>query len=312
MQTSILERLNAGLCDAVIESGERRMENGHHSLLSTLHSQSILEYLNHSNLFVIPLDDEGRWFRYHHLFEDLLKARLRQSLPAEAIAALHQRAAAWYEQAGMAPDAIEHTLAARDYSRALKLIEKIALPMILQAYVRTVDGWLQAIPQEYLEQSPRINMAFAWINLLRGTFAQAGPHLERLVTMFSSPEADNTDASLQGEWLAIQSKLLLVQGRPAESRDLASRALQILPQEDTHVRSMVHANLAMAYQQMLDYDHAAEMFQSIVRDAQATKFRLGAGHFWAGAMMLLQGRLIFTYEIATDGINRLEGSGGHL
>ncbi|MBI5963637.1 MAG: hypothetical protein HY863_09205 [Chloroflexi bacterium] len=296
LQTSILTRLNASLCDAV---------NGHSK------SPAMLKDLYQANLFVFPLDDEGEWFRYHHLFADLLKARLRHSLPAEAIATLHQRAAAWYEQSGMTPDAIEHALIAMDYPLAVHLVEKVALPMILQAYVRTVAGWLQSIPQKYLEESPRVNMAFAWMNLLPGAFDQATPYLERLSIIFSSPEVSAQDSSLLGEWLAIQSKLLGMQGKSAESRDLANRALQILPEADAHVRSMLYANLATAYEQMLDYDHAAEMFQWIVRDAQAT------GNFAAeilgtsgqAQMVLQQGRLHLGFEIASQGIKRLETFG---
>ncbi len=296
LQTSILGRLNGSLCEAV--SGK-------------LGSQGMLKDLYQSNLFILPLDDEGEWFRYHHLFADLLKARLRHSLPAEAIATLHQRAAAWYEQSDMTPDAIEHALAAMDYPLAVKLVEKVALPMILQAYVRTVAGWLKSIPPKYLEESPRVNMAFAWMNLLPGAFDQAIPYLERLSIMFSSPEVGTQNPSLLGEWLAIQSKLLGMQGKSAESKELAIRALQILPEVDAPVRSMLYANLATAYAQMLDYDHAAEMFQWIVRDAQAT------GNFAAeilgtsgqAQMVLQQGRLHLGFEIASQGIKRLETSG---
>jgi len=296
LETSILERLNASLCNSVI---------GHSD------SQAVLKELYQANLFVLPLDDEGQWFRYHHLFADLLRARLKQSLPAEAIAALHRRAAVWYEQAGMTPDAIEQTLKAGDYSYAVQLIEKIALPMILQAYVRTVDSWLATIPKNLVEQSPRVNMAFAWLHLLRGTFNQATPYLERLAGMFPSPAPGNQDPSLQGEWFALQSKLLGVQGKPAESRDLANQALQILPETDAHVRSMLYVNLAMAYEQMLDYEQAADTFQLIVRDAQAT------GNFVAeilgisgqAQMMLQQGRLHLGFEIASLGVKRLETMG---
>ena len=296
LQTSILERLNASLCAAVSGYSD---------------SQAMLRDLYQSNLFVISLDEEGQWFRYHHLFADLLRARLRHSLPPDIIATLHQRAAVWYEQADMAPAAIDHALAAMDHSHALQLIEKNALPMILQAHVRTVDGWLRSIPQEYLEHSPKVMMAFAWLHLLRGAFAEASPYLERLTTIFSTPEVGNKDPSLLGEWLALQSKLFGVQGVPAESRDLANRALKLLPKADTHVRSMVYVNLATAYQQMLDYDHAAEIFQMIVRDAQATgnfTFEI-LGISGQAQMELQQGQLHRGFEIASYGVGRLETTG---
>lgn len=296
LQTSILERLNAELCQAVTGC-----QNG----------QSMLMALIRANLFVITLDDEGQWFRYHHLFADLLNARLRQNSAPDTIAVLHKKAAYWYEQASMTPEAIEHALAAADYRHVVRLVEKIALPMILQAHVRTVEGWLQAIPQEYIERSPRINMAFAWLNLLRGAYDQASPYVERLAAMLSSSEADYHDPSLQGEWLALQSELLNRQGKPAESRDLANKALQILPVEDAHVRSMALVNLATAYQQTLDYDHAAETFQMLVRDAQARSDHVleTLGTSGRAQMVLQQGRLHLCYEIASEGIKRVEASG---
>lgn len=295
LQTSILERLTASLCEAV--SG-------------CIDGQAMLRELQQANLFVLPLDDEGVWFRYHHLFADLLKARLRQSLSAEAIAALHQRAMAWYEQAGMIPEAIEHSLAISDYPHVVKLLERIALPTILQAHVKTVDRWLKAIPSQYVDQSPRINMAFAWLNLLRGTSDQAKPYLGRLAIMFSS-EASDWEASLQGEWLAIQSKLLGMQGKAPESRDLAQRALQILPEADVLVRTMLYLNLADACEQMHDYDGASETFQMIARDAQArgdfaTEI-IGASGL--ARMLLLQGRLHSAFETAMQGVQRLESTG---
>ncbi|MGE5222118.1 MAG: LuxR C-terminal-related transcriptional regulator [Omnitrophica WOR_2 bacterium] len=296
LQTSILERLNAGLCEALTGC-----EDG----------QSRLAALHRMNLFVISLDDEGRWFRYHHLFADLLKARLRQTVPADTIAELHRSAAAWYEQAGMAPEAIEHALAAADYSHAVQLVTRIALTVILQAYVNTVEGWLQAIPPKYIEQSPRANMAFVWLNLLRGTFAQAAPYLERLEAFFSTQQAGSADPSLEGEWLAIQSKMLNLQGKPAESRDLANRGLEILPEADAPVRSMLYANLAAAYQQVLDYDHAAEAFQRIVQDAQAAGdyFMETLGVSGQVQMVLQLGRLRRAFVIASEEIQRVEASG---
>jgi ATP/maltotriose-dependent transcriptional regulator MalT len=305
LQTSILERMNGSLCDAVV----KRLESTNVGTLKR--SDDLLRRLEHANLFLIPMDDEAQWYRYHHLFADLLQARLRQSLPADAIAALHQRAAAWYERADMIPEAIEHALAAGDYQHVVRLIEKIALPMILQAYVRTVEAWLQAIPQEYFEQSPRINMAYTWLHLLRGAVSQAVPYLKRLDILFSDPDMGYEDPSLRGEWLALQSELLNRQEKPAESRDLATMALQILPEADAHVRSMALLNLATAYQQMLDYEHAADTFQRIVQYAREVGNPIveTLGISGRARMVLQQGRLHLAFEIASEGINRLVASG---
>ncbi len=295
LQTSILKRLNASLCEAVTGCQD---------------GQAMLDGLLRRNIFVIPLDDEARWFRYHQLFADLLQARLQQ-LPAQDTAELHRRASGWYEGAGLVFEAVEHALAAADYSNALRLVEKEGLPTILQAHVRTVESWLQAIPPNFIAKSPKANMVYAWLNLLRGTFEQANPYLERLSGWFSPSEADKQEPALMVEWLALQSKLLNLQGKPAESCELANRALQLLPEVESNVRSMLHVNLAMGYEQMLDYEHAAETFQWIVQDARA------AGNFAVeimgisgqAQMVLQQGQLRHTFEIASMGVNRLETTG---
>jgi LuxR family maltose regulon positive regulatory protein len=184
LQTAILDRLNRSLCEAVTGCQD---------------GQGKLNVLQRSNIFISPLDDEGRWFRYHHLFADLLKARLQSSRSNAEIDTLHQRAFRWYEQNGMVAEAIEHGLTAADYANVVRVAESAALPMIVQAHVRTVEGWLQAIPPAYIEKSPKINLAYAWMNLLRSMLVQALPFIERLQAFFSKAETDTSDPSLQVE-----------------------------------------------------------------------------------------------------------------
>ena len=296
LQSSVLDRLNAHLCEEVTG-----YENGH----------AILQDLLKGNLFVTQMDDEGEWFRYHHLFRDLLKTRLHQAVSEDTISALNQRAAAWFEKMDMIPEAIEHSLSAGDYPHVVKMVEKVGLPLILQAYVRTVERWLRSIPPKYLENSPRLNMAFAWMNLVRGTIPQAVPFFSHLDILFSAQNKYNQDPSLLGEWFALRSHLLNLQGKPDEARDLANQALQILPEAETHVRSMAFINLATAYQNTLDYDHAGETFQMIVKNAQATGDHtfetLGiSGH---ARMLLMEGKLHRCFEVASEGIKLMEASG---
>ena len=296
LETSILGRLNADLCEAVTGC-----EN----------AQFMLQSLSRANLFIVSLDDEGNWYRYHHLFADLLRARLQREFSETAICELHRSASAWYELAGMMDEAIEHSLAAKEYPNIVRLVENIALSMILQAQVKTVERWLRAVPPENLEKSPRLNMAFSWLNLIRNEFAQAAPFLERLRKFFSTLDSEKTDPSLSGEWLALQAKLSSVQGKPEESRDLGNQALQILPEKDILMRSWVYVNLATAYEQMLDYDHAAATFQLVVRNARAmgdfTFETLGISG--QGRMELLQGRLRQTFATSSEGISRVESTG---
>lgn len=296
LQTSMLERINPALCDAVTgcESG-----------------RSMLAALQRANLFIISMDDEGWWFRYHQLFADLLRARLRQSWSPEVIARLRLRAAGWYAQAGMVQDAIEQALAAAEYAYALQLIEKIALPMILNAYFKTVEGWLKTIPPEFLSLSPRVNLAIAWMHLLRRNFIDAAPHLEHLHRTFSTLQKSEMDPSLQGEWLALQSMLLNAQGKAAASIGLAEQALKILPEAATQVRSMVYMGLAQAYEQTLDYERAADACDRIIQQGRAAGDLPSEmfGRSYLGLMYVQQGKLHSADKIASQALQRLELAG---
>lgn len=296
LKTSVLKQLNPQLCQAVTD-----LANG----------DILLGDLYRENLFVVALDDQGEWFRYHHLFADLLKARLNRHLPKAEVGLLHQRAAEWYEQHGLIADAFEHALAAEDYAWAIGLLETIALPMILQAYVKTVEDWLRAVPEAWIAQSPRLNMAFAWMNLFRGTTFQAVPYITRLQEIFTHDRAGEPPPSIQGEWLALQAEWLIAQGKPEESRELANQALSVLPAVDKNVRNLIYVTLAKAFQLTYDYENAAEVFRMIARDAQQAGDPIfeTLGISGEGQMALKQGLLRRTFELATGAIQKMELSG---
>lgn len=296
LQTSILERMNADLCEAVSTQSD---------------CQTILKNLYQSNLFILPLDDEGQWFRYHRLFADLLQARLQQNLLAREINALHQRAAAWYKHAGMMNDAMEHLLAAGDYAQAVMLLEETAPQMILKAYFKTIEDWLAVIPFPYIQESARLNMTFAWMFLMRRDPVQAGPYLERLQVLFASPEASEKYASLQGEWLALQSILLGAQGKVTESRAVAEQALNFLPEDQVQVRIMTYMGLANAYRQMLDYERAARAAEAMIQESRKASDLASEvfGLSFHGLIVLQEGKLHSACEIATRGLRLAEHSG---
>ncbi len=157
LQTSILAKFNADLCNAVTQRSDAAV---------------LLEQLLASNLFLIPLDDEGQWYRYHHFFADLLFGILSRS-QAEQVKELHIRSAEWFDSQHMPLDAIDHALAAEDFARAANLLETHTWTLLNQGYVRRVEAWMQSLPAEWRAQSPRTNLGFAWMYLLRGNFAQS-------------------------------------------------------------------------------------------------------------------------------------------
>ena len=293
LQTSILNRLSGDLCNAVTGRAD-----GH----------SLLERLFNANLFLIPLDDEQRWYRYHHLFADLLR-ELQNTRQKDETAELHQRASHWYAQAGMASDAIRHALAAEDYALAVDLLESHAMDMIMQGYAKTVNGWVQAIPAEWASSSPRTNLAFAWMHLLRGTYAQASPYLERLQAAFQ--EGEEGAPSIEAEWLVMQSLLLNMQGKATESKALATRALEIAPEQDSRVRSLAYFALAGASQLMEDYPHAVEAYQMAAQHGRAAESLVAEMMSTSGlALMAFEhGQLHLALEIAAPASDRVEQSG---
>jgi ATP/maltotriose-dependent transcriptional regulator MalT len=157
LQTAILDRLTGSLCDAL--TGQ---QNG----------QATLEMLDRANLFIVPLDNERRWYRYHHLFADLLRGRLRQN-HSEQFSKLHQLASEWYEQKGLWPDAVRHAFAAEDIERAAGLIELAWRPMNMSYQSVTWLGWAKALPDELVRSRPVLSTAYGWALLDTGDLEAA-------------------------------------------------------------------------------------------------------------------------------------------
>ena len=152
LQTSILSRLSGPLCDAV--TGQ---DGG----------KATLEALDRGNLFLVPLDDRRRWYRYHQLFADVLRAHLEDEQP-DRVLELHRRASAWHDQNGDRPEAIRHAMAGEDIERAADLIE-LALPaMRMGRGEATVLGWLRALPDELVGRRPVLGAAYAWVLIASG------------------------------------------------------------------------------------------------------------------------------------------------
>jgi LuxR family maltose regulon positive regulatory protein len=298
LQTSILDRLNGDLCNAVT---------------GRVDGQVMLERLLNANLFLIPLDDEARWYRYHHLFSDSLQDLLH-SVQKDGMAELHRRASHWYAGENMASEAIQHALAAEDYAMAVDLLERHALSMIMQGYAKTVNGWVQAMPPEWASSSPRTNLAFAWMHLLRGAYSEASPYLERAKAAFDSQVESNLgvkERSIKAEWLVMQSLLQNMHGKMTESLALAIQALEIAPEDDSRVRSLAYFGQAYAYQVMEDYGLVVDTYRMAIQHARAANNLIAEMLSTSGLAQLAleHGQLHLAFEIAAPVWERLEQSG---
>jgi LuxR family maltose regulon positive regulatory protein len=311
IQTSILDRLNADLCNAVTVRSDSRAK---------------LDGLLNANLFLVPLDEEGGWYRYHHLFAGLLRT-LQHTRQGSETAGLHRRACQWYaqtsgepalpsgEREAFASQAIQHALAAGDYAAAVDLLEGHAMGMIMRGYAKTVNAWVQAIPEAWRPQSPRTHLALAWMHLLRGDYAQAALYLERLQGTLGvsgeGPLKGREGSALQAEWLVMQSLRLIMQGKLHESMAMANQALEITPAQENRVRSLAYYALASANRIIDDYAKAVEVYQKAIQYSRAAGNPVAEMMSTSGlaVMAFEHGQLHLASEIAAPVSERVERSG---
>jgi LuxR family maltose regulon positive regulatory protein len=183
--------------------------------------------------------------------------------------------------------------------------------MLMQGYAKTVESWLTAIPPELRFQSIRINLAFAWMHLLRGAFAAAAPYVDRLQTMLVGSQLNVAAPSLKAEWLALQAYLLSAQGQLTRSLELAQQARDMASETDGYVQSLAYNALGSTYLMLNDYNRVVEVYQKAIQHGRAAANSLVE---MLGISVLAQiatqhGQLHFAYELASQGIDRAERSG---
>jgi LuxR family maltose regulon positive regulatory protein len=180
LETSVLERLSGSLCDAVTGRAD---------------SQALLEQVERANLFVVPLDEERRWWRYHQLFAELLRARLTREQP-ERVPGLHRAAAGWCERHGLAEDAVRHALAAGDAGWAARLVERHADELLLRGESATVQRWLAALPAELAGSRPRLLLAQTLLALISGRLEAVEGPLNAAERAFAAAEVEPYEPSV--------------------------------------------------------------------------------------------------------------------
>ena len=214
LTTSVLDRLCAPLCDALL-APDGEASNAPRS--GTSDSQMVLEELERANLFLVPLDDEGVWYRYHHLLSDALRVRLGREVGVDGTAALHRRAGAWLGRAGLLPEAIEHALIGRAFEEATSWIEALT-PMLLagSGNHRTLATWLSALPEAVVRTRPRLCLAQAWLLLPHFQLAPAAAWAEAAAR--AVPEAHDVDSVFLIRVWGSRNRVAAPFGSPSDSR----------------------------------------------------------------------------------------------
>jgi LuxR family maltose regulon positive regulatory protein len=223
LHTSILSRLTGSLCDAVTGRDD---------------ASAMLETLDRANLFLVPLDDRRAWYRYHHLFGEVLRVRLLGSHP-DRVSELHRRASDWYAANDDQPEAIGHAMAAEDHARAAELIE-LAIPMMRQARQEvTVRRWLEALPSEVFEIRPVLTMGLVGAHMSTGSIEGAEALLDSIERWFEPVPADDGSAPTAQMVVADQVEFVRL---PAQAA--IQRAGLALMADDT-AGTIAHANRAL-------------------------------------------------------------------
>jgi LuxR family maltose regulon positive regulatory protein len=287
LQTSILNRLSASLCDAVTRRND---------------SQAVLESLEASNLFIVPLDNERCWYRYHHLFADLLRQRLLQQLHQGAASStgddrvdvdeLHARASQWYEDHGLEIEAFQHAVAANDIERAERLIAGGGVPLQYRGAALLLD-WLESLPTTNLDARPLLWVVYASALNLTGQPADAEEKLQAAEAAIAEAAAalqsaepvppapsnaegsavegpDDKTSDLVGHIAAIRAMMAVGQHDLEAIIAHSRRALQYLHPDNLPVRTIVNWTLGYAYQLQGDRAAASRLYADVLSSSQAS------------------------------------------
>jgi len=259
LYTSLLDRLTGSLCNAVTER-----DDGQHTL----------EMLEHTNQFLVPLDNEGRWYRYHQLFSDFLRSRLQFTQP-ELAPLLHSRASAWFERAGLVVEAIDHAFAAGDFERAANLIEPIVDDLSKRGELKTLFNWLEALPGAQMRSHSRLYLAHAWGLLMMGQADAAEKRLREAEGLLE-------DA---GEAATILTVIASMRGDVQQIAKQSAFALEQMPGNNGGLRGLVTLSQGTARAFSGDTEAATQAL------AEASSLTLAADNVY--------GALVATCQAAT-------------
>src|SRR5215468_10061893 len=263
LETSVLDRLSGPLCDAVT---------------GRTGSQEMLEELDRANLFVVPLDEVRRWWRYHHLFADLLRARLERERPA-ALPRLHHAAAAWHEEHGSADEAVRHAMAAGETGWAARLVEWHVETLYRRGEGATLDRWLSAQPAAAVRARPRLCLAQAAAAIWRGRLEAVEPLVASAERAFAATgdephepsvgRALSVLANVPAGIASVRAWVASLRGDPARAVDCARQALAHLGEEDGLVRFAATLHLAVADWQQGRLAQAEHALAGLVAERRA-------------------------------------------
>jgi LuxR family maltose regulon positive regulatory protein len=296
VRTSILRRLCGPLCDALTGESD---------------GAEVLAHLRERNIFILPLDDEHRWYRYHHLFADLLRNLLRREASPDEIGALHRRASAWHDRHGLVTEAVHHALAARDFERTADLIERHSFAMVNRGELATLLGWIEALPEGLAQSRPWLCVHQAWPLTFAGKAGAAEPLLRRVEEQVGVETPSPGQKDLLGNVAAMRAMLATMQGDPQRAVEQARRAEALLRPDNLAPRGAALYALAYACYVEGELAKAEPLLEAILEVGH------DSGNLWSvirtfcdlADLRLLQGELRRAEELCREALQLAEERG---
>ncbi len=312
LHTSILERLTPPLCDAVLADGEGAKREGDDRPLYAGQSASILDYLERANLFLVHLDDERIWYRYHRLFADLLRTQLQKSLGVQGVGRLHLRVAAWYEQNGPILEAIQHASMASDDEMVERLIEQYYMEMFHRGEASSMRFWTGKLSNELIYRRPWLCIYEAQSHALFGQLdeadvllAKAEKHLQ-----LENPAADTK--SMLGHLAYIKSRVTGMRGDVHRAIELSLTARENTPASNQALQSGIGVMLGVGYFLNGDFTNAKQIFNETIQSGIAANAINGtvAAYCHLARLYAIQGHLHKSYELYQEAGKFAHKAGG--
>jgi LuxR family maltose regulon positive regulatory protein len=274
LYTSILERLTAPLCDAVLTKDEGSTSEGddrspHSESLFVSQSASTLEYLERANLFLVPLDDERIWYRYHHLFADLLRTQLQRSLGAQSVAQLHVRASEWHAQNDSILEAINHASAASDDERVERLIEQHYMEMVSRGEMSGYRFWTGTLSKELVYRRPWLCIYEAYSHSWFGELDEADRLLEEAEKGIRSGISASDAHSMQGHLAYVKSRVTAMRGDIHRAIEFCLAAREYVPASNLALQFDTRVTLGYEYLLNGDYANASQILNEAIQSGIA-------------------------------------------
>jgi LuxR family maltose regulon positive regulatory protein len=297
LRTSILERLCGVLCDAV---------------LAQTGSQAMLERLDKTNLFTVALDDERRWYRYHHLFAELLRAQLQRSLDAQGVAGLHVRAAEWHAQHGSIQEAIQHASAASDDERLERLIEQHYVELVSRGEQSWLRSWTGSLSRELAHRRPWLCIYEAYSHSWFGELDEADQLLEEAEKQMRSEGSAADARSMQALLAYVRSRVTAMRGEIDRAIELCLEARELAP--DGNLALQLDTRITLGYEYFMggDYVHARPTLEEVVRGRAAAGAVINpvAASCILARLHAVQGRLHASYDTYQAAAQLIPDTGG--